>query len=76
MKRLINFFTNKKEVIDDSKEILFRIGFQENDFTVHSSIPIDKNTFNQKEKTMLLIALHQLKENILHDKFPIIKEKN
>jgi len=51
----------------DSKEILFKIVLSEDDFNISSSIEVKEDTFDTKDKTLLLIALHQLKENILNN---------
>jgi len=51
----------------DSKEILFKIVLSEDDFNISSSIEVKEDTFDTKDKTLLLIALHQIKENILNN---------
>jgi hypothetical protein len=54
---------------DSTKEIIFKIELSEDDFNICSSIPFEKDTLDRRDKTLLLIALHQLKENILNDSF-------
>lgn len=77
MKKFFNFFTRKKEVVDDTKkDFVFKITLEECDFNVHTLEEINKDSYDQKEKTLLLIALHQLKETILHDNYPNSKEES
>jgi len=52
------------------KKVVLTIELNSDDFIVKSTIPLDKENINIKNKTLLLIALHQLKENILNDTFP------
>jgi len=76
MKKFFNFFTRKKEVVDDTKkDFVFKITLEEYDFNVHTLEEINKDSYDQKEKTLLLIALHQLKETILYDNYPKPKKE-
>jgi hypothetical protein len=52
---------------DSKKEIVFNIQLSEDNFSISSSSLIDE--IDKKEKTLLLIALYELREALLNDKF-------
>jgi hypothetical protein len=52
---------------DEIKKIDFIIEIAEKDFVISSSF-LGESKMSQREKTLLLIALHELKESILNDK--------
>lgn len=59
---------------DNSQELTIEIQIKDDDISVISARTKDFE-FNQKEKTLLLIALHELKEKIISGEFQI-EEKN
>lgn len=55
---------------NNKKKIVFSIELGEEDFSISSSSLTDE--IDKREKTLLLIALYELKESILNDK--LLKE--
>ncbi len=59
---------------DNSQELIIEIQIKNDDISVISARTKDFE-FNQKEKTLLLIALHELKEKIISGEFKIEEKK-
>ena len=59
---------------DDSQELTIEIQIKDDDISVISARTKDFE-FNQKEKTLLLIALHELREKIISGEFQIEEKK-
>lgn len=59
---------------DNSQELTIEIQIKDDDISVISARTKDFE-FNQKEKTLLLIALHELKEKIISGEFKIEEKK-
>lgn len=59
---------------DNSQELIIEIQIKDDDISVISARTKDFE-FNQKEKTLLLIALHELREKIISGEFKIEEKK-